>query len=108
MHFRSLTEQFDTSSPAGMMFFTVICAVAQCERELIQERIRAGLAAAKARGRHGGRPRALNDDDLRAARAMLRDESLTVAEVARRVGVSPATLYRYVPSARASAQEDAP
>ena len=60
----------------------------------------AGLAAARARGRTGGRPPALAAKDLPAARAMLKDPNITVVEVARRLGVSPSTLYRHLPGWR--------
>ena len=66
----------------------------------------AGLDAARARGRTGGRPRKLSEGDLRAARAMLLDEGITVVDVARRLGVSPATLYRHMPAARARVREE--
>ena len=65
------------------------------ERNLIRERTKAGLDAARARGKVGGRPRSLIDADLIAAKALLGSEDLSVVEVAKRVGVSPATLYRY-------------
>jgi len=75
-------------------------ALAEFERGLIRERTQAGLAAARRVGRTGGRPPKLMDDDLEAARAMLANPDITVAEVAERMGVSPATLYRYLPAAR--------
>jgi DNA invertase Pin-like site-specific DNA recombinase len=75
-------------------------ALAEFERSLIRERTQAGLAAARRIGRTGGRPPKLIDDDLEAARAMLANPDITVAEVAERMGVSAATLYRYLPAAR--------
>ena len=75
-------------------------ALAEFERGLIRERTQAGLAAARRIGRTGGRPPKLIEDDLDAARAMLANPDITVAEVAERMGVSPATLYRYLPAAR--------
>jgi len=75
-------------------------ALAEFERGLIRERTQAGLAAARRVGRTGGRPPKLIDDDLEAVRAMLGNPDITVAEVAERMGVSPATLYRYLPAAR--------
>jgi len=75
-------------------------ALAEFERGLIRERTQAGLAAARRVGRTGGRPPKLIDDDLEAVRAMLANPDITVAEVAERMGVSPATLYRYLPAAR--------
>ncbi len=102
-HFRSLTESIDTSTPNGRLIFHVFGALAEFERGLIRERTLAGLAVARSRGRVGGRPRALYEAKLKAARAMLRAGELTVAEVATQVGVSPATLYRYFPAPRAGA-----
>ena len=67
----------------------------------------AGLQAAQARGRKGGRPPALKAKDLAAAKALLRDPAITVSEVARRLGVVPSTLYRHLPKARSAAMEDA-
>jgi len=101
-HFRSLTENIDTSTPNGRLIFHIFGALAEFERGLIRERTVAGLAAARARGRVGGRPRALAGSKLKAVNAMLQAGDLTVAEVARHAGVSPATLYRYFPSARAT------
>jgi DNA invertase Pin-like site-specific DNA recombinase len=98
--FRSLTEALDTTTPQGRLVFHMFGALAEFERGLIRERTQAGLAAARRAGRTGGRPPKLMDDDLEAARTMLSNPDITVAEVAERVGVSPATLYRYLPAAR--------
>ena len=73
-------------------------ALAEFERSLIRERTQAGLAAARRAGRTGGRPAKLTDDDLDVATTLLANPDITV--VAQRVGVSPATLYRYLPAAR--------
>ncbi len=74
--------------------------MAEFERGIIRERTMAGLEAAKARGRTGGRPSAMNDADITAARAMLRANGISVAEVAERLQVSPSTLYRHLPGGR--------
>ena len=87
--------------------FHVFAALAEFERSVIRERTTAGLEAARARGRRGGRPRSLNEGDLAAAKAMLLDPSITVEEVARRLGVGPATLYRHLPGGRSSLAEGA-
>jgi len=100
---RSLTESLDTSTPGGRLIFHVFGAIAEFERNLIRERTTAGLMAAKARGRVGGRPRSLSEKDLAAARALLAKPEITVAEVAERLGTSPATLYRYLPRGGRSA-----
>ena len=97
---RSLTEAIDTTTAGGKLIFHIFGALAEFERAIIRERTRAGLEAAKARGRQGGRPPKLTPQDLAAAKAMLADTSFTVADVARRLGVSPATLYRHLPAAR--------
>jgi DNA invertase Pin-like site-specific DNA recombinase len=103
---RSLTEAIDTTTPGGRLVFHVFAALAEFERSVIRERTTAGLEAARARGRRGGRPRSLNEGDLAAAKAMLRDPSITVEEVARRLGVGAATLYRHLPGGRSSLEED--
>jgi DNA invertase Pin-like site-specific DNA recombinase len=65
----------------------------------------AGLEAARARGRKGGRPPALSEDDIRTAKALLKDPEITVVDVAKRLGVVPSTLYRHLPRARTNAVE---
>lgn len=100
--FRSLTEAIDTTTSGGKLVFHIFGALAEFERSIIRERTRAGLDAAKARGRTGGRPKKLTDADLRAAKAMLADDDFTVDEVAKRMGVSQATLYRYLPAPRST------
>jgi DNA invertase Pin-like site-specific DNA recombinase len=101
-HFRSLTESIDTATPNGRLIFHVFGALAEFERGLIRERTLAGLAAARARGRVGGRPAIVDEAKLKAARAMLNAGELTISEIASQLGVSPATLYRHIPHARAS------
>lgn len=101
--FRSLTEAVDTTSAGGKLIFHIFGALAEFERSVIRERTHAGLKAARDRGRKGGRPPALSAADLAAARALLSDPEITVAEVAKRLQVSPATLYRHLPAARAQA-----
>lgn len=100
--FRSLTETIDTTTAGGKLVFHVFAGLAEFERGLIRERTRAGLDAARAQGKKGGRPAKLNADDLKAAKAMLADPEINVEEVARRLGVSSATLYRHMPAPRAT------
>ena len=100
-----LTQDIDTTSAGGRLIFTVFSAIAEFEREIIRERTRAGLDAARSRGRTGGRPRALSDKDLKEARVLLTDPEITVEDVARRLGVGPSTLYRYLPAARHSIRD---
>jgi DNA invertase Pin-like site-specific DNA recombinase len=75
-------------------------ALAEFERSLIRERTQAGLAGARRVGRTGGRPPKLTDDDIEAAKAMLANPDIGVTQIAHRLGVFPATLYRYTPAAR--------
>ena len=97
IHFVSLTDSIDTSSPAGRFFFHVMASLAEMERELTVERTRAGLATARARGRIGGRKRLMTESKVDAARKLL-GSGLTPREVASTLGVSLATLYRWVPA----------
>jgi DNA invertase Pin-like site-specific DNA recombinase len=97
---RSLTEQIDTTTTSGRLIFPVFGVLAEFERQIIRERTAAGLAAAQARGRVGGRPRSLSAKDIAAAKALLSDPDLTFEEIAVRLDVSPATLYRYLPGGR--------
>jgi DNA invertase Pin-like site-specific DNA recombinase len=99
----SLTEQIDTTTPGGRFVFTVMAAMSEMEVELVRERTRHGLAAARARNRVGGRRKSLDDKKLAVARALLADGALTVAEVAQQVGCAPATLYRSLPGGRRNA-----
>jgi DNA invertase Pin-like site-specific DNA recombinase len=95
--FRSLTEQIDTTTPGGKLIFHVFGALAEFERDLIRERTNAGLRAARARGRTGGRPKALADPKKRALAQALYDGGQTdVATICQTLGISRATLYRYV------------
>ena len=87
--------------------FSILAALASMEREVLIERTRAGLAAAAARGRRGGRPPALDVDKLRAAKIMLASGSMTAGEVARQLGCSPSTLYRHLPGGRGALSEAA-
>jgi len=107
MGFRSLTENIDTTTPGGRLTFHLFAALAEFERSIIKERTMAGLAAARSRGRKGGRPPSLNAKDLAAAKALLSDPAITVEEVAKRLKVSPATLYRHLPGGRGALSEGA-
>ncbi len=98
--FRSLTEAIDTTTSGGKLIFHIFAALAEFERSIIHERTMAGLTSARARGRLGGRPPALSSDDVAAAKAMLGDPEITVAEVARRLNVAESTLYRHLPGGR--------
>lgn len=92
--FVSLTEAMDTSTPGGKLIFHFMGALAQFERELLRERTMAGLAAARARGRNGGRPTVWTEAKLQTARAMYDSRQHDVATIARVLGVSRASVYR--------------
>src|SRR5699024_7896403 len=96
IHFKSLTENIETASATGKLMFHVFAALAEFERNVIRERTHAGLAAARARGRKGGRRPKLNEQQKREIRALLRDPSIRVTDVAKRYGISRATLYRHI------------
>jgi DNA invertase Pin-like site-specific DNA recombinase len=100
--FWSLTESIDTTTSGGRLVFHIFAALAEFERSIIRERTRAGLDAARARGRVGGRPRALSEKDRAIVRALLRDPSLTVKEIAERLNVAPSTVYAHFPGGRAA------
>src|SRR5262249_19642166 len=102
---RSLTEAIDTGPPGGTLVFHLFGALAEFERAIIRERTRAGLAAARARGRTGGRPPALTAAAKQVARALLTDPASTMEEVAKRLQVAAATLYRHFPGGRSGLDE---
>jgi len=95
IYFRSVQESLDTSTPGGKLIFHVFGALAEFERDIIRERTLAGLAAARARGRTGGRPRKLSKKQVEIAENLMKDVSIPIAEICETLGVSRATLYRY-------------
>ena len=93
--FVSLTEQIDTSTPDGKLLFHMMRALAEFEQDLIRERTNAGFAAARARGRRGGRPRKLRTTGkIAVARQMFADKSHSILDMCAALGISRATLYR--------------
>src|SRR5918998_1264688 len=96
--FKSLTENIDTTTSGGKLIFHIFGALAEFERDIITERTNAGLTAARARGRQGGRPRSSLSDDrkLQIARQMYENKSLTVGEICKALGIPRSTFYRYV------------
>jgi DNA invertase Pin-like site-specific DNA recombinase len=102
VHFRSLQEQLDTGSSSGKLVFHVFGALAEFERDLIRERTQAGLAAARARGRRGGRPRALSSNKVEQLRTLAADKRNTVAEICQTLRISRATFYRLADGKRLS------
>jgi DNA invertase Pin-like site-specific DNA recombinase len=104
--FRCLAPAIDTTTPEGRLLYSITGAFAEFEREIIRQRTRAGLKAALARGRKGGRPRSMQPQDIAKARAMLRDREISVAAVAKVLGVSRTTIYTYLPEARTRADAE--
>ncbi len=98
--FTSLTEHMDTNTPGGKLVFHFFAALAEFERDIIQERTRAGLAAARARGRKGGRPKLDTDPAMRKkiemAKALHNDPNHTIDDICNTLHISRATLYRWV------------
>lgn len=97
--FHSLTDGIDTSTSGGTLIFHVMGAMAQFERDLIRERTKAGMKAAKRRGKHIGRPRALSDGQIQHMRELIA-QGRTQREVAELLGVSPNTVGRRVTKSR--------
>jgi DNA invertase Pin-like site-specific DNA recombinase len=97
VHFQSVTDGIDTRTPHGRFFFHVMASLAQMERELILERTRAGMEAARSQGRVGGRKRQMTDSKIQAARKLLASGT-PPHEVAHSLSVSIPTLYRWLPA----------
>lgn len=98
--FTSLHENLDTTTPGGRLVFHVFAALAEFIRELIVIGTKEGLAAARARGRVGGRPRVATEEIIRAARDLLPDPGRSITSIAKLLGVSPGTLYNHIPDLR--------
>jgi len=99
--FQSLTENIDTTTPAGKLVFHIFGALAEFERNLIRERTQAGLAAARARGRQGGRPKTKSlstPQQIAMLQALYQDKSNSIEQICETLHISRATLYRYVKS----------
>lgn len=92
----SLKEKIDTSNANGKLTFHLFATLAQFERDLISERTKSGLAAARARGRVGGRPSSLTKEQILIVKAALSNPKVQVKEVAKKLGTSQSTLYRYL------------
>lgn len=101
--FRSLHESIDTTTPTGRLIFHIFASLAEFERELIRERTMAGLAAARSRGHLGGRKPSLTPKKVQVARRMYEAGDSTVADIAKVLGVSRATIYRHLDLARRAA-----
>lgn len=93
VQFVSLQDSIDTSTPMGRFFFRVMASIAELERDIVSERTRAGLSAARARGRKGGRPKA-DEKKVDLAVKMYKSKDYSIKEIVEATGVSQATLYR--------------
>lgn len=101
VEFRSIVDSFDTTSPNGRLFFSIVAALAEYEKELIKERTKAGLESARLRGRIGGRRPGLTQEaknKAAAAKHLYLDEKLPIEEILKSLSISRATLYRYLRS----------
>ncbi len=94
--FRSLRESLNTTTPGGKLVFHVFASIAEFERDVIRERTMAGLEAARARGRKGGRKPIMDQKKVALASRMMQDRETPISQVCKAVGVSRATLYRYL------------
>ena len=92
--FRSLSESIDTTTSGGRLIFHVFGALGQFERDLIRERTRAGLEAARIRGRKGGRPTKLDEKQVKEVRRLYESKTVTVDQIAAMMGVGRSTIYR--------------
>ena len=97
---KSLQEAIDTSSSSGKLIFHIFGALAEFERNLIRERTQAGLQAARARGRKGGRPKSLNKDKQALAVKLYDEKKHTVDQICEMMGISKPTLYKYIKAAK--------
>lgn len=97
IQFKSLTDAIDTSTPSGRFFFHVMASLAEMERELTVERTRAGLEVARQLGRKGGRSRKMTDSKIESAKKLLAN-GVPPRDVAKNLGVSVPTLYRWIPA----------
>ena len=99
VHFVSLQDHLDTTTAQGRLMFNLFASLAEFERDIIRERTRAGLTAARARGRQGGRPKGLSKEALskaQAAKTLYLQQDKTAAEIGQLLGVGRATIYRYL------------
>jgi DNA invertase Pin-like site-specific DNA recombinase len=103
--FRSLHEALDTTTPGGRLVFHVFAALAEFERDIIRERTRAGLEAARARGKKGGRPRKLDAKKKTQARTLYNDKANIIADICRTLRIGRTTLYRYLAEGRTDARQ---
>lgn len=106
VEFTSLTEKIDTTTPSGKLIFHVSAAFAEFERDLIRERTRAGLMAARARGHQGGRPHKIRNGKAVLAKSLYADKKHNIDDICETLGVSRSTLYRYIRKEREDGREE--
>src|SRR5205807_954940 len=94
--FKSITENIDTTTSGGKLIFHIFGALAEFERDIIRERTLAGLQAARARGRKGGRPKALTSKTVQMAQQLYNDKANAIADICKTLNISRATLYRSI------------
>jgi DNA invertase Pin-like site-specific DNA recombinase len=97
--FRSLQENIDTTTSGGKLVFHIFGALAEFERDLIKERTMAGLKAARARGRHGGRPQLLTEQQIKRALELYKEGNSTISEICKIYKISSKSFYNYVKKA---------
>ncbi len=101
--FRSLTESIDTTTSGGKLIFHIFGALAEFERNLIRERTQAGLLAARARGRKGGRPKVLPPKQISMAKVLYADKTNSIKDICKTLAISRTTLYRYIDAGKTTA-----
>ncbi len=94
--FVSLENNIDTTTPMGMLLFNICAAFAEMERQLISERVKAGLDAAHTKGRKGGRPKAMTTDKLKKLKSLTKGQEFSVADICNMVGISRSVYYRTI------------
>jgi DNA invertase Pin-like site-specific DNA recombinase len=94
--FKSLTESIDTTTSGGRLVFNIFGALAEFEREIMRERTKAGLTAARARGKTGGRSKALTEKQVEMLRHLAADKDRSIKDICKTLGISRRTFYRYV------------
>ena len=104
--FESLTEKIDTITSTGKFVFHVFAALAEFERNIIRERTLAGMKAARARGKLGGRPPKLSEGEMAMAKSLIKANDVPISEIARQLGVSRTTLYRLFPASASKDKEN--
>lgn len=105
VHFVSVVDKIDTTDAIGRFFFRMMASISELERDIISERTLAGLEAARARGRSGGRPRT-DPDKMATAVKMWESKTYTIEEITKAVGISAPTLYRYMKKVKSDSEQN--